>query len=91
MVLIVKCCIWYHCLLLSCRIVDVLIVVTNSTAADVNRDVTTTFIIIVRSFLSTWVRIRAIILIVWTQDTIRLYLLSVFLYLFIHQIETVAH
>ena len=91
MVLIVKCCIWYHSLLLSSRIVDVLIVVTDSTAADVYCDVTTTFIIIGRSVLSTWVRIRAIILIVWTQDTVWLYHFPSFFNLFIHQIETVAY
>ena len=91
MVLIVESGVWYRCLLLISRIVDVFIVVTNGTATNVDGDIATTFIVISRSILRTWVRIRAVVLVVWTQDTVGLDCLFIFRNLFIHQIETISY
>ena len=91
MVLIVEGSVRYRSDLSSCRIIDIFIVVTNGTATDVDFNVPATFIIISRSFFCTWVRIRTVVLVVWTQDTVRLNRFCIFSNLFIYQIETIAY
>ena len=91
MVLVVEGGVWYCSLLFWSRIVDVFIVVTNGTATDIDYDVSTTLIIVSRSRLCAWIRIRAVVLVVWTQDTVGLYRFPSFFNLFIHQIETISY
>ena len=66
MVLIVESGVWYRILLLFRWFIYVFGIVTNSTATDVDNNVSTTFIIVIGSFFGTGVRIRTVVLIVWT-------------------------
>ena len=70
MVLIVEFGVWYRCLLLCRWFKYVFGIVTNSTATDIDSNVSTTIVVISRSLLRTGVRIRTVVLVVWTQDTI---------------------